>query len=98
MIFLSGSIKDNKPLSFQFCYNKRQDEHVISWHQHSGYSHEKIDSGETSVHSYKITPIMMPDSEFDCDALASHFRTISTNLDKALADFVYEKLLSYAGD
>ena len=41
---------------------------------------------------------MMPDGEFDGDALASHFKTISTNRDKALADFVYEKLLSYAGD
>ncbi|MCW9014162.1 MAG: hypothetical protein OQL06_10290 [Gammaproteobacteria bacterium] len=86
----------NKPIAFQFSYNKNINEHSISWSEKMGYSHDKIDNGEPGDGSYKMTPIMMPDGIFDGKKIAEEFKRVSLELDTALTDFIYQTLLSYA--
>jgi len=85
----------NKLISFQFCYNKTFDEHSISWHQHKGFSHSRIDTGETRDSRYKMTPIMVPDGTFEFKEIAELFHDISQQVDNEYADFIFHKILGY---
>lgn len=87
---------NRQPVGFQFSYNKSQIEHVINWFLGSGYSHDKTDSGEDKQGHYKMTPIMVPDGEFESHKIAREYASISTAMDADLAEFVLQKLLDYA--
>lgn len=87
---------DAQPAGFQYCYNKRHgDEHMLQWFAESGYSHQRVDSGEAGGQRYKMTPVMLPDGEPDVAAMATEFLQISAGLDKSLAEFVYGKLRDF---
>ena len=49
---------DNTPVKFQLSYDKRCDEHAISWGFHQGYKHYSVDTGEDYPDQYKKTPIL----------------------------------------
>ena len=86
----------SEPLAFQFSYDKLHDEHCIYWHRDRGYSHDRIDSGEPVDGSYKMTPIMVPNDQFDDTQVAQDFLSVSDNLTPKLRDFVFQKLKCYA--
>lgn len=90
-IWLENNIK---PVKFQFSYNKMQNEHSLNWDLLSGYSHVKIDSGEDVIHTYKMTPIMVPDGTFDQNQLAWLFKSINNDLPPDLAEFIQQKIES----
>jgi len=85
-------LDNGQPVAFQFCYNKRKDEHALNWDTKRGLSHEKIDNGETHIVSYKMTPIMVPDGQVDQYQISQLFKDISQNIDPKLAEFVLQKL------
>ncbi|MCW8956454.1 MAG: hypothetical protein OQL09_06195 [Gammaproteobacteria bacterium] len=87
---------DYNPLAFQFCYNKLHDEHAVLWHRHHGYSHQRIDSGEPGDGNYKVSPILLANGHIEPLRIAAGFKHINSNIDRKLADFVYQKLLEYA--
>lgn len=86
---------ENHPLAFQFCYDKSHNEHALLWHHQTGYSHQRVDSGEPNNGSYKQSPILIANGEFDPSEIAAAFKRISAKLDPALSEFVYKKLLEY---
>ena len=86
---------DNQPLAFQFCYDKSDNEHAVLWHHQTGYSHQRVDSGEPTNGRYKQSPILIANGQPEQASIAANFRRISANIDPTLAAFVYKKLLDY---
>lgn len=86
---------DNQPVAFQLCYNKLHNEHAVLWHQHHGYSHQQIDSGEPGDGKYKMSPILLADGDVEPLRIAANFKLISRGIDPILAGFIYQKLLEY---
>ena len=84
-----------QPVGFQFSYHKNHMEHAINWSSDRGYSHDKIDAGESRPGGYKMTPIMVPDGEFETEKVTEEFAAISREIDKGIAEFVLQKLLDY---
>ena len=75
---------EGAPLAgFQLSYETAPDEErVLTWRRGQGYSHERLDSGEGRVFSYKMTPILVPDGAFDRDALLGVFMPEAASLEQ----------------
>jgi hypothetical protein len=86
------------PTHFQLSYNKRGQEHAITWDIETGFCHNSVDTGEQFLHfKYKMTPILVADGEFDAATVARDFLQASDNIEESLADFIYARLLEYPG-
>jgi hypothetical protein len=81
---------------FQLCYDKTIKERALTWHGVKGFSHERIDDGEIPGR-YKMTPVLVPDGQFDSEQIASRFRRESSAIDPGVARFVLEVLSQYPG-
>lgn len=86
----------NRVTGFQLCYDKDQKERALTWRVSSGFSHTKIDDGETPGQA-KMTPILMADGHFSKKSVAERFMSNSREIDQKVAHFVYKKLLDYPG-
>ena len=54
-------------VGFQLCYDKTGRERALTWSPETGYSHSRVDDGESHPMQMKRTPIMFPDPVFDKD-------------------------------
>jgi len=89
---------NGEPVRFQLGYNKQANEHAINWNSTTGFSHNSVDSGdEITPSKYKMSPILLPDGEFDALAIAAEFLQASKNIDETISDFIYARLLEYPG-
>ncbi len=79
---------------FQLCYNKDRDERALTWKRPSFYTHHRVDDGEAKP-TRKATPILLADGMFDYNKIAETFKKESGALERAISNFVYEKLLQY---
>ena len=53
-------------IAWQFCYDKNQEEHALSWKKDIGYSHLIVDDGEHGgALSHKSTPLLAHAENFD---------------------------------
>jgi len=80
---------------FQLCYDKTEDERALTWRKEGGYSHERIDDGETPGRM-KMTPVLVPDGAFNVNTIARRFKEEARELDPKLSEFVYQKLLLFS--
>jgi hypothetical protein len=85
----------NMIIGFQLCYQKGTDEHALTWLSGKGYSHNRVDDGETMPCAHKMTPILVVDGTFDRDRISQHFETESREIDPDVIQFVTKKLLEY---
>ena len=85
------------PVRFQLTWNKRENEHALSWDRNTGFIHHMVDDGEPCVTEYKMTPLLTHATDDDLDAagLATRFLRASDHIDPMLADFIYARLLEY---
>ncbi len=86
---------DNKISGFQLCYNKRADEHALTWNKDTGFSHNKIDDGESRSGRHKITPVLVPDGTFNKDNVLALFQEESKALDSDLVEIVTKTIKKY---
>lgn len=81
---------------FQLSYNKQGHEQAITWNTETGFTHNRVDTGEQFSHfTYKMTPILVADGAFDATTVACNFLRASENIEASLADFIYARLLEY---
>jgi hypothetical protein len=85
------------PLKFQLSYNKRGTEHAICWDSENGFSHNRVDDGEEPSGRYKMSPILLQQSDFDAGMVARNFLVASEAMDPTLADFIYARLIEAPG-
>jgi hypothetical protein len=81
---------------FQLCYDKQGFERALTWRRGEGFSHEKVDDGESgrAVQS-KMTPILVPDGIFDAAEVARRLSLRSAEMDPAVARFVLHAIGRY---
>jgi hypothetical protein len=85
----------NDVLGFQLCYDILKTHRALTWHQDTGFSHHRIDDGESRPGHMKASPILMPDGKFDYETIAQRFKLASPHVDEHIATFVFEKLMEY---
>ncbi|MCK4743367.1 MAG: hypothetical protein KAT25_06080 [Sulfuriflexus sp.] len=79
---------------FEFCYNKYRNEYSLRWKLDTGFSHARIDDGETG-NSYKSSPILITESEIDSDYIFEIFKKLSDKVDMSVRFFIMRKLLGF---
>lgn len=80
-------------VGFQVCYDKSRRERALTWFKHTGYMHHRVDDGEhTTDIIRKATPILVSDGSFDHEQIASLFKEQSTEIERKISKFVYEKV------
>ena len=83
-------------LSFQLFYKKAKGSQcALTWRRQTGFTHDKVDDGEGRPGKHKATPVLFPDGSFDARGVAVRFKNAGENIDPAISDFVYHKLLEY---
>jgi len=81
------------PIWFQLCYDKLRSEHALTWKPGVGFIHMAVDDGENDVGlSYKSTPILIPDGNFDAARVIDLFVASSHRVPSDIAEFVTSKL------
>lgn len=86
---------DQVPVAFQLSYGKRGIEYSISWKHDTGFSQHCVDDGENRPGKYKMTPILLDQTEVNIRQIARDFLAASEDMEAALADFIYARLLEY---
>ena len=56
----------------------------------------EVDDGSTGCFSYKQTRLLIPTSDFKIDNVLPGFRARAPSLDFAIADFIVDRLETYA--
>ena len=78
-------------VSFQLCYDRLQRERVLAWNATAGFSHKRVDDGE-SLPGHKMAPLMMADGEFAIHPVFAEFDRRSTGIESRWRDFMLAKL------
>ena len=78
-------------LSFQLCYDRLQHERVLAWNSTAGFSHRRIDDGE-SLPGHKMAPLMMADGVFAMHPVVAEFERRSTGIELRWRQFMLAKL------
>ena len=68
-------------VGFQLCYREWPEEKALTWLKGEGFSHNRIDQGEGRPDHHKMTPILLPDGEFDAGQVQDQFRTACAEID-----------------
>jgi hypothetical protein len=82
-------------VGFQLCYDINSNHRALTWHTATGFSHHRVDNGESRSGKTKASPILVADGLFDAPAVAARFQRESRDIDPRIAAFVYEKLRQY---
>ncbi len=80
---------------FQLCYKKDENQYALTWHDDGEYRHNIVDDGEKTPGKYKASPILIDNGMFHGEKIVKRFVNASRNLEKKIADFVYEKMILY---
>lgn len=85
----------NTIVGFELCYGVNTTQRALTWHTDLGFAHHRIDDGESRPGKVKASPILMPDGWFDHAAIAQRLQHVSQEIDPAVAQFVYEKVVQF---
>lgn len=86
---------NNEPVRFQLSYDKCDIEKAISWNFHLGFSHYLVDTGETELHHYKQTPILIHlYNQGNLKTIARDFLAASENIGIDVSDFIFSRLMA----
>jgi hypothetical protein len=80
---------------FQLCYNKMLDEHSFTWKRGLGYSHNRIDYGETRP-GRNAVPLLVTDGFFEKDPVLSELIRSSTEIEPSIVDLVVEHIKEFS--
>ena len=90
--------EDDSLRGFQLCYNRGRRERAFTWTKEGGYSHLKVDDGETEPLTMKRAPILEPDGVFDPESVLRVFGAAAVSLPEDIARFVTDKIREYPVD
>ena len=82
-------------VGFELCYDKPGTPRAICWGRESGYSHFRVDEGETRPGKAKATPILCSDGLFRHNEVAHAFYGKSRAMEERLSAFIHTGLLQY---
>lgn len=83
-------------VGFQLCYDiQSQQERVLSWRAASGFSHNRIDTGEATPFK-NMAPILVADGRLPIEEVLPGFVERSGSIDRAISEFIANKLREYS--
>jgi len=82
---------DGSVSGFQFCYDKEDNEHALTWLEACGYCHMAVDDG-SSFGWGKSTPLLMPDGAMDPARILEVYRAQSPLVPASYSAIVVAKL------
>ena len=85
---------DNGVEAFQLCYDVAHCGHALTWSRLSGYSHDRIDDGESSPMRNR-TPVLVADGQFPADEILRRFEESCEQVDASIRSVVAEKIRAY---
>lgn len=92
--------ENRRPVCFQFSYNKLQQEHSISWHAETGFSHTLVKPEKQHI-KYRASATNSSEcecqSQFDAASIAREFLQASDHIETTLADFIFARLIEAPG-
>jgi hypothetical protein len=94
LIIWSGH--DGAISGFQLCYDKQTSERALTWRREVGFSHERVDSGETNP-AKNQSPVLVPDGLCPIAKITEQFLSQSKKIDPIIRYFVATKLREYRG-
>lgn len=80
---------------FQLCYDKKGRERAVTWLETTGYSHEIIDSGQTSAWDVR-SPVLSGAAAFPREHVIECFTERSAEIETHIARCVLQKLADYS--
>ncbi|MFP4330197.1 MAG: hypothetical protein ACLFP6_05745 [Spirochaetaceae bacterium] len=81
---------------FQLCYDKEVLERALTWRPGAGFTHHKVDGGE-SPYAAKMSPVLATDGSVDFKKVSSLFLKRAREIDQSLAAFVTDRLREHSG-
>ena len=78
----------------QLCYARGRGEHALIWEAGRGFSHYRVDNGETPGRS-KMSPVFVAGAALDVAEVSRRFRIAGDRIDPAIRDLVLDKLEEY---
>jgi hypothetical protein len=88
IVWLAG---DSSLLGFRLCYDKLNDERALTWTVDDGYSHHRVDTGESNPTKNRA-PILVEDGSVNGERLRSRFVDRSSEMDPRVRGMVIERL------
>jgi hypothetical protein len=88
-------MSEDEIVGFQLCYDISKAHRALTWHQDIGFSHHRIDDGESRPGHVKASPILLPDGQFDYERIAQRFKQASQFIEERIATFVHDTLMQY---
>lgn len=90
--------ENQRPVCFQFSYNKLQQQRSIGWHAETGFSHTLIKPENRHV-KYRTSATNVSECEhpFDATTIARAFLQASEHIETTLADFIFARLIEAPG-
>ena len=82
---------DNNIAGFELCYGKPNNEKALCWLEEKGYSHFKVNNGESEPLNQKMAPVYMTDKIFDKNSVLQIFIKDSKHLDQTVKKYIIEK-------
>jgi len=86
--------EDDRVEGFQLCYDLGHAEHALTWDRNGGYSHDRIDDGESSP-TRNRTPILVTDGHFPGSEVLSRLEASCAQVGAPIRSFVVEKIRAY---
>src|SRR5689334_19925063 len=65
---------DGSPMGFQFCYDKDDVEHALTWIEGKGYNHMRVDTAGGDFAKGTGTPLLVANGVFDPRRILEVFR------------------------
>ena len=84
--------EDKTPRGFQFCYDKDDWEHALTWFENLGFSHMRVDTAGGEFAHGRGTPLLVADGDLDAGRIAEVFRAESQLVPREYVELVSEKL------
>ena len=88
--------EDGSLIGFQFCYDKEDDEHALTWLEECGYSHMSVDDGSSPGSWGKSTPLLVPDAVMDPARILDIYRAESPLVPVSYSQIVVARLQDLA--
>jgi hypothetical protein len=73
-------------VAFQLCYDKCRNEHALSWKRESGFSHRRVDDGESTLANN--VPILLAADVFEAAPVLASFLAQANEIPANIRDFV----------
>lgn len=78
---------DGAPTGFQFCYDKLTAEHALTWRTETGFTHQRVDSGDWTG-GMKGASVLSASSRWSPTTVVTRLRRVSGALPDDVRQFV----------